>query len=215
MLTQSHGSERLPDRPPTLNGETDHRIANSLMMIGTIVRLEAAKANVAPDPRSFLLEIAGRIDTVGQLHRLISESGTGAVQLRKYLREICERLGALASKGALFSVRCAPEQIVPFTVASPLGLITAELISNSLKYAHPAGLRPKIIVSCTRLAENQLGFVYEDDGVGFPEEFNAEHDGHLGMQFIRVLSRQLGGTPEWSSDSLGLRFEITIPMTAA
>jgi two-component sensor histidine kinase len=215
MVTRSHGPERRPDGSPMLSRETDHRIANSLQMIGALVRLRAARANAEPDPRGFLLEVASRIETVGQLHRLISESGAGAVKLSKYLRDICERLGTLASKGASFSVRCSPEQIVPFTVASPLGLITAELISNSLKYAHPSGLPPKITISCTRPTGHRLRFVYEDDGVGFPEEFDVEHDGNLGMRFIQALSDQLTGMPEWSSDSLGLRFEILVPMSAA
>jgi two-component sensor histidine kinase len=78
--------------------------------------------------------------------------------------------------------------IVPFTVAMPLGLITAELFSNPLKYAHPAGTPVKITLSCTRAArEDSLSFVYEDGGVGFPETFDIAHDGHFGMQVIRSL----------------------------
>ena len=33
-------------------------------------------------------------------------------------------------------------------IALPLALIVAELISNSLKYAHPAGLPTKFTLSC-------------------------------------------------------------------
>ena len=214
MFAQSQSPELLPHRVPVLRGEADHRIANSLAMISSLVRLRAAKATSADSPRTFLTEIADRIDTVGQLHRLIARSTGGTVQLSKYLQEICERLGALASDGASYSIRCSPEQIVPFSVASPLGLITAELFSNSLKYAHPAGLPVKMALSCDRSTEHQLRFVYEDDGVGFPENFDIAHGGHLGMQFIRLLSRQLGGTPEWHSDPLGIRLEILVPMSA-
>jgi two-component sensor histidine kinase len=213
MFAQSQSPELLPHRVPVLRGEADHRIANSLAMISSLVRLRAAKADSTDSPRTLLMEIADRIDTVGQLHRLIAQSSGGTVQLSKYLQEICERLGALASEGVSISVGCSPEQIVPFTVASPLGLITAELFSNSLKYAHPSGLPVKIGLSCSRSTEHQLTFVYEDDGVGFPEGFDIAHDGHLGMQFIRLLSKQLGGTPEWHSDPLGIRLEISIPMS--
>ena len=99
---------------------------------------------------------------------------------------------------------------MPFTVALPLGLITAELFSNSLKYAHPAGTPLKTTLSCCR-AEGGMRIVYEDDGVGFPEGFDIAHDGHLGMTFIRLLGEQLKGTPKWLSDPLGIRFEMVVP----
>ena len=55
---------------------------------------------------------------------------------------------------------------------------------------------------------------YEDDGVGFPEGFDPTGAGHMGMSFIRLLSEGLGGQHEWHSDSLGIRFEITLPIDA-
>jgi len=201
----------VPQNVFSLSAEADHRIANSLAGIASLVRVRAAQGNAADDPKTFLTEIADRIDTVAKLHRLVAHADTGAVQLSKYLQEICERLSsALASEATSFSVDCPPEHIVPFTVALPLGLITAELFSNSLKYAHPAGTPLKVTLSCCR-AEDEMRIVYEDDGVGFPEGFDITHDGHMGMTFIRLLSEQLKGTPKWLSDPLGIRFEMVVP----
>jgi len=213
MSTQSQLPDQTSHWVPSLTGEADHRIANSLAIISSLVRLRAARSNASDSPRTFLLEIASRIETVAQLHRLTAQSNSGTVQLSKYLHEICEGLSsALTSSGASFSVACDPEQIVPSSVALPLGLLTAELYSNSVKYAHPAGLPVKIAISCFRPEKQHLLYVYEDDGVGFPEGFDIAHDGHQGMQFIRLLSRQLNGTHEWGDDSLGVRFEVSIPM---
>jgi two-component sensor histidine kinase len=192
-----------------LAGEADHRIANSLTLIRGLVRLRAARANAADDPRTFLMEIADRIETVAKLHRLVVHSNFESVQLAKYLREICERLSSALAPGAtLFSVACSPDLIVPFKVAMPLGLITAELFSNSLKYAHPAGLPVKIVLSCSPGEADGLTLVYEDDGVGFPEEFDYSREDHMGLRFIRLLGEQLQGTPKWLSDPLGIRFEL-------
>ena len=101
---------------------------------------------------------------------------------------------------------------MPFNVALPLGLITAELFSNSLKYAHPTGLPVKISVSCSQTPTGELILSYEDDGVGFPEAFDVSHDGHLGMHFIRSLCGQLGATHKWLSDPLGIQFEMQVPL---
>jgi len=216
MSMQIHSAALVPQSVSSLSGEADHRIANSLAVIGGLVRVRAALITSADDPQTFLTQIADRIDTVATLHRLVAQSNTETVQLGKYLQEICERLSsALSLEETSFSVVCSPEHLVPFTVALPLGLMTAELFSNSLKYAHPAGTPVKITLSCSRAGEDRLSIIYEDDGVGFPETFDIAHDGHLGMQVIRSLCEQLQGTPRWLSDPLGIRFEMTIPLLAA
>ena len=197
----------------TSRNEADHRIANSLAVISGLVRVRA-RADQGHANATFLLEIADRIDTVAKLHRLIAQPNSDAIDLHIYLQEICQRLGsALATSAApSFSVSCPLDQTVPFNVAMPVGLITAELFSNSLKYAHPAGLPARISVSCNAIpadAPTALLFTYEDDGVGFPEDFDISSDGNLGMRFIRSLSDQLHGTQKWISDPLGIRFELS------
>ena len=193
--------------------EADHRIANSLAVISGLVRVRA-RADQGHANETFLLEIADRIDTVAKLHRLIAHPSSDAIELHIYLQEICQRLGsALATTAApSFSVSCPLDRTVPFNVAMPVGLITAELFSNSLKYAHPTGLPAKISVACKPVAEDgptALLFEYEDDGVGFPEDFDISSDGNLGMRFIRSLIKQVRGTPKWISDPLGVRFELS------
>jgi two-component sensor histidine kinase len=128
---------RPPPPPLQLSAEADHRIANSLAAISALVQVRARAAEGIADPKVFLLEIADRINTVAKLHRLLAYSDGGNVRLVQYLQEICERLGsALATNPPSYSVDCSSEHLVPFSTALPLGLITAELFSNSLKYAH-------------------------------------------------------------------------------
>jgi two-component sensor histidine kinase len=212
MSNALHNGCQTPDAFAS-GSEADHRIANSLAVIGGLVRVRA-KADQGHANETFLLEIADRIETVAKLHRLITHPDSDAVELHIYLQEICQRLGsALATTAApSFSVSCPLDQTVPFNVAMPLGLITAELFSNSLKYAHPTGLPVKISVSCKAIAQDGLPallFEYEDDGVGFPEGFDISNDGNLGMWFIRSLSKQIQGTTKWLSDPLGVHFELS------
>jgi two-component sensor histidine kinase len=206
----SHHVTPQPSLGPS--GEVDHRIANSLAAISGLVRIRARSADDVADPKTFLLEIADRIDTVAKLHRLLAYSNDGNVRLDGYLQEICDRLAsALTTNSPVYSVECSSQHIVPFKVALPLGLITAELFSNSLKYAHPAGLPVEVSVCCTQASADESILSYEDDGVGFPESFDVSHDEHLGMRFIRSLSEQLGGTHTWLSDLLGVQFEMRFP----
>jgi two-component sensor histidine kinase len=188
----------------------DGRAANSLALIGGLVRMRASRADL--EDRVFLAETADRIGTVETLHRLASASSTGTVELETYLREIFEKLSRdLAQPATSYAIHGVSMQPVPFDVALCVGLIAAELFTNSLKYAHPAGLPAKVEVSCSCDESAGLTIVYEDDGVGFPETFDCTFDGRAGLQLIRRLSRQLKSIPKWTSDSLGMRFEIAVP----
>jgi two-component sensor histidine kinase len=138
----------------------------------------------------------------------------GTVQLDSYLKEICERLtGALAPTARWLTFDCPADCSLSPKLALPLGLITAELVSNSLKYAHPTGLPTKITLSCSPAEACSVKFVYEDDGVGFPEDFDISEAGHMGMRFIELLSKGIAGNHEWLSDSLGIRFEMVLANT--
>jgi two-component sensor histidine kinase len=191
--------------------EAEHRISNSLQIVSSLVRQRARIEDIS-NPQTFLLEIADRIDTVGKLHRLLGKSATGAVQLDAYLEEVCDRLrGALAPAATSLLFECPADCLLPAKTALPLALITAELVSNSLKYAHPAGLPTKIALSCTPDENGGLTLVYEDDGVGFPEGFDVTEAGHTGMRFIQLLSKSVAGIHNWLSDPLGVRFELAIP----
>jgi len=196
--------------PHVLREEVDHRIANSLQIISSLVRQRAGTGTVS-DPQTFLMEVADRIDTVGKLHLFLARSMKETVQLDAYLKEICERLtGALAPTATSLAFDCPADCSLSPKLALPVGLITAELVSNSLKYAHPTGLPTKITLSCSRDGASGLNFVYEDDGVGFPEDFDISAPGHMGMRFIELLSKGIAGNHNWLSDSLGIRFEIAL-----
>ena len=210
MITQNGAAISPCNIPMSIEKEAEHRIANSLQMISTLVRQRARSGQVS-NPQSFLLEIADRIETVGKLHRFLANTTTGTVQLAAYLEEICVRLrGALAPAATSLSFDCPVDCLLPAKRALPLALITAELVSNSLKYAHPAGLPTKISLSCRPDDKGDLTIAYEDDGVGLPEGFDIDETGHMGMNFIRLLSEGLGSEHEWHRDPLGIRFEMRL-----
>jgi two-component sensor histidine kinase len=208
MPEQIEATIPITDFSRDLRAEADHRIANSLQIISALIRQRARSGSVV-NPEIFLLEIADRISTVGSLHLLLAQSKTERVPLSSYLGEVCNRLtGALAPDATSLAFDCPEEITLSSRTALPLALITAELVSNSLKYAHPTGLPAKITLSCTREGTRGLKLIYEDDGVGFPENFDISAASHSGMSFIRLLSKSLRANPTWHSDPLGIRFEI-------
>ena len=199
--------------------EAQHRIANNLALIAGYARLQATRLYKAGRPLSAreaciaLEEVAARIETVGELHRLLSAApGDGeGVDLGRYV----DSLG----RGLLQPVSCPAHTtlshkdgggcLVRPDQATPVALIVSELVTNALKYAHPAGVPGSILVSCRSTA---AGLVVEvaDDGVGLSEDFDPRTDGGLGFRVVRGLARQLGASLVYESQGLGLTVRLTL-----
>jgi two-component sensor histidine kinase len=210
--------------PETLAMEANHRIANHLAAVGGLIRLHAASVTsgrrtmTTEEVRLLLLEIAGRIDTVGQLHKLLAQRPLDAVvDLGAFLREVCAiAVSSLSHSGETsLSYDCSLGCIVRSEQVVPLALIINELVTNAVKYAHPTGVATRMIVSCHR-QESRGGLLVEvaDDGVGLPEGFDTTVDGGLGFRVVRALSEQLGATLDFDSNELGLSARLLVPTSA-
>ena len=207
-----------------LHKEANHRIANNLSSIAGLVRLHAAETSSRLDPiysgaevRRLLDEIGSRIETVGRLHRLLSEAPSGtSIDLGAYIAETAEAIvGTLADEKLVrLSSRGMQDCFLNADQAAPVALIVSELITNAIKHAHPAGAPGRIVVRC---GANLAGCVYvevEDDGVGLPENFDPWRNGGLGFEIIRGLSQQLGAKLLFDAEGIGLRVRLTVPTMA-
>ena len=207
-----------------LHKEANHRIANNLSSIAGLVRLHAAETSArmeriytGDEVRGLLDEIGSRIETVGRLHRLLSETPPGiSVDLGAYIADTADALVSSLSdeRRVRLSTRGLEHCFLNPDQAAPVALVVSELITNAIKHAHPAGAPGKIIVRC---GANMAGSVYvevEDDGVGLPENFDPWRDGGLGFEIVRGLSQQLGAKLLFDADGIGMRVRLTVPKMA-
>jgi two-component sensor histidine kinase len=194
--------------------ERDHRISNSLSIISGLVSLKAKHAKVG-DVRRTLLDVAARIETVARLHRVLAYAETPAVPIGKFLLDVCAAMKSIAEDDDRLrvTVDCPHELMLPPDMALRLGLLTTELFSNSVKYAHPTGIPTLIRVTC-RNENGTVVFAFEDDGIGFPEDFDPKRDDGLGMRILHSVSAQLNGVHEWQDSGTGLRFQCCFPIVA-
>jgi two-component sensor histidine kinase len=91
------------------------------------------------------------------------------------------------------------------------GLITAELLTNAAKYAHPTGLAVKVNIRCETKDDGSFLVEVTDDGVGFPESFDPSTDGGLGFQLMRALANGLNAELQFEHDSLGVCARLVKP----
>ena len=220
----SPGASASPNGPrlsaDELHREANHRIANNLAMIAGLVRLHASSVSAGQaellsrrDVRSLLDEIGSRIETVGRLHRLLSNpSAEGRIDLTVHLEETCKALIATMPHSEIgLAFRASGPCMVTPDAAGPIGLIVSELVTNAVKHAHPAGAPGKILVRCGPGLGGGLFVDVEDDGVGLPEDFDPWKDGGLGFRVVRNLAYQLGARLAFDMDGLGLKVKLIVP----
>jgi two-component sensor histidine kinase len=199
--------------------EANHRIANNLTAIASVVRLEAsgiAKRSAmlsASEVRGMLASVEARIETVARLHRLLSlNPAHHRIDLGNYLASTCAVLSQSVVRDSDTLLRCQADACeIGADQAALVGLIINELVINAVKYAHPAGAPGRIEVGCVGSKNGQLTIRVADDGVGLSEGFAPTSDGGLGLRIIRSLASQLCASLDFKSSPLGLDVRLTIP----
>jgi two-component sensor histidine kinase len=209
-----------PPLATQLADEANHRIANHLAMLAALGRVQAkgvGRTNIAlsgNDVQRLLEDFAGRLETVAEIHRLLAHRPGGApVDVAEYLDRIAKGLVSSLTANSQTSIQCQfPMRLVlPAEQAVALGLLVSELITNALKYAHPAGVAGAIAIEASRDDDGTIAIEVGDDGVGLPDDIDPLHSESLGFRTIRLLARQLGASISFDSHGLGLSCVVHIP----
>jgi two-component sensor histidine kinase len=200
--------------------EADHRIANNLTSLSGAIRLQrnaiskGAKTLTADQACRLLDDISARIEVTAKLHKSLAyANGDGdGVNLGNFLREISEMIGTLGGDGKMnLTVHHSGEGTIEPRHALHAGLITAELLTNAVKYAHPTGIPVRVQVHCETGDNGSFLVAVTDDGVGFPENFDPATDGGLGFALMRALANGLNADLQFEHDCLGVRARLVKP----
>jgi two-component sensor histidine kinase len=203
-----------------LAAQADDRIANNLSLIASLARMRAAEACNEPlkmdsgRVRLILEEFASWLDAAARLHRLLANGkGARSVGIASYLGAIATGIVSSLPDAREIDLEIGPDSghRVSLDVALALGLIVSELVTNAVKYAHPAKISGKIRLECEAGANGGVRIEVSDDGVGLPDCFDGAKSGEFGLRMVRLLAERIGATIEFKSDELGLRVALRTP----
>jgi len=199
--------------------EANHRISNNLAMIAGLVRMHSRRMGAAKKPPALdeilvmLEEIGTRIDTVSRLHRLLAHADDGrSIDIGDYLRELSDAVicSLTVAAKAQLSYQATGNCVIASERALPLGFILVELITNAVKYSHPAGVAGVIAVTCDG-GNGNIVIEVSDDGVGLPEDFDFEQGGGLGFRLMRSLADQVKARLSFQDTGTGLIARVQLP----
>jgi two-component sensor histidine kinase len=210
-VTEERAADKLKDElireKSILLQEVQHRIANSLQIIASVI-MQSARRVQSEETRAHLKDAQLRVLSIAQLQRQLAQSKLGDVHMRAYLTDLCKSIGAsMISDPKRVSLTVASDDSVTAADASvSLGLIVTELVINSLKHAFPNFRDGSIVVGYhTRGSDWTLSVA--DDGVGMPSAPDEAKSG-LGTSIVTALAAQLDARIEVAPGNPGTTVSI-------
>jgi two-component sensor histidine kinase len=201
-------AEELVKENQTLMREGDHRLMNSLQLVQSLLALQSRNAS-STETKSQLDMASNRVLAIATVHKQLHLTGSmEEVDIDAFLRRLCESLKHTAPAQISAINVTAENAKLRSDVASGLGLVVAELVTNSFKYAYPVGGRGTVAVDFKQTS-NGWCLEVSDEGRGLPDGFDADQSKGFGMQVVKAFVRRLNAKMTVSSRPGHTAFEIS------
>ena len=190
-----------------LFGELSHRMQNNLAIASSLLQMQG-RAHSNPEVAAALGNAVHRLHILAEGQRHLQPKGTGVVEMRDYLGEVCDylRRSVAAARAIEFDFDLEPVT-VNADKALVLGLVTNELVTNAIKYAFADDRKGTITSRCGAATAAMVELVVADDGNGCPDDVA---DG-FGTKLIEGLVAQPGGRRRRQNINPGCRVHVQVP----
>jgi len=206
--------DRLLEQKKVLAEELQHRVRNNLQVVYWMLSRQVADT-VDPAGKEGIKAIARRVSTMAQVYdHLLGSEMTRTTDFGAFVKSLCSNLAEIqAVSSDAVSLSCDSESLpLDLDVVTALGLVVAELVTNSYDHAFPGG-QGSTSVSVRRAVGdvNMATMTISDNGRGFTAEPGGKRHG-LGL--VLRLVEQIRGTASMDS-AHGTVWTIKFPTSIA
>jgi two-component sensor histidine kinase len=204
-------TEELLEQQRTLLREMQHRIANSLQIIASILLLKAG-AVTSEETRNELQAAHQRVMSVAAVqNHLHASDGIEQIEMAPYLTKLSSGLGAsmVDPRRPIAITVTADAGALPTSDAVSIGLIVTELIINAVKYAFPKARAAARIAVTFEVAKSDWKLTVADNGVGRRGAGDANTSTGLGTALVAALAKQLNAQVTETSSGNGMIVAVT------
>ena len=191
--------------------EMQHRVANSLQIIASILLIKARSVQ-SEETRLQLQDAHKRVLSVAAVQQHLHSTARGeSVEIAKYLSKLCETLAAsMIGDSRPISVKVHADAGTALShKAVSIGPIVTELVMNALKHAFPGKKQDAAIVVSYKVAETDWKLTISDNGIGNSDLGRGQNKPGLGTSLVQALSKQLDARLDIESNSHGTAVSIT------
>jgi two-component sensor histidine kinase len=191
--------------------EIEHRVANSLQIIASIIMLKA-KSVESEETRRHLHDAHKRVVSVAAVQQhLHASAGLGSMEMLPYLSTLCGALThSMIGDGQSVTLKVGGKGGLSTCVnAESLGLIVTELVINALKHAFDEKTKDGKITVAYDVSGTDWKLSVVDNGMGKPDGVFAQPKSGLGTGIVKALAKQLDSQVVTSSGPKGTTVSVT------
>lgn len=216
--------------------EIHHRVKNNLQIISSLFSIQAGNIQY-PEVINLIEKTKSRLKTISIIHNtLYSQKSLSKIKISDFIKEIGESLFEIYNieSTLLDSLKLeikGDNIYLNAQTSLPIGLVTNELITNSLKYAFVGNAvstssntssqavpdinvlekektSHNITISVEKVSLNEFALIYADSGPGLQEDIDVQTSQTIGLRLIRGLLQQLNGSIEYKKNASSHYFYI-------
>jgi chemotaxis protein methyltransferase CheR len=191
--------------------EMQHRVANSLQIIASILLIKARTVQ-SEETRLQLEDAHQRVLSVAAVQKhLHIATGGKLILIGNYLSKLCETLAqSMIGDSRPISLKVeADVGTMASHQAMSIGLIVTELVMNALKHAFPGKKTGSAIIVSYKVAGTDWKLTICDNGVGKANPSAGDNKPGLGTSLVQALAKQLDARVDIATSSKGTDVSIT------
>ncbi len=201
--------DRLLEQKKILAEELQHRVRNNLQLVNSMLN-QYLGDTVDETGRKAIRAIARRVTSVAEVYdHLLGSEMTRTTDFGGYVKSLCRTL-ADTQIASQITLTCESDEVrLSLDIVTALGIVIAELVTNSFDHAFPDGDGAiTVTVRGSANGEDTARVTVSDDGQGFTPQAESKRRG-LGL--AHRLVEQVHGTLSHRAGS-GTAWEINFPV---
>ncbi|MCF7947810.1 MAG: PAS domain-containing protein [Spirochaetia bacterium] len=174
--------------------ELNHRVANNLMMISSLILQKQAQEG----KDSSLDEIRYQIEAIRYVHEFLQKSeDVHNIDMKTYLHELLLTIFSYFTDCEIEIEDKIEKLNLPSQTAVYIGIIVNEAASNAIKYGFNSQEKPRFTVLFKEMEDRQhYKLELSNTGNPFPEDIDIAQSESLGLSLIASLTEELKGEVE-------------------
>ncbi|TBO44502.1 tetratricopeptide repeat-containing sensor histidine kinase [Pedobacter kyonggii] len=192
--------------------EVNHRVKNNLQIVMSLLASKSAYLS-SESAQQAILDSQNRVRSIALIHdQLYKTDNVTQISVFLYINELVDSLyDFLDDDINNIEIFCEIEDfMLDVSQAIPIGIILNETVTNALKYAFPDNQNGKISIRVKKV-DTFVEVIISDNGVGLPSNFNLSNVNTLGINLLKGLTPQLGGTFNIKNNN-GLTIFLKFPL---